>query len=143
MLFALCLFCPWYTFRNNNSWSSAKTFSTSSANTYVYDDADQFIAVSDALQTKFITTKDDDTMKYSINLRYFWREGKNDEGYNEKTLYSNSYNNTVKFSSKNNTQLSNLINNGLSPTYWAKNSLMNNGYPLPKNLMWTANAESF
>lgn len=134
---------PWYTFRENNSWSSAKTFSTSSANTYVYDDADQFIAVSDALQTKFITTKDDDTMKYSINLRYFWREGKNDEGYNEKTLYSNSYNNTVKFSSKNNTQLSNLINNGLSPTYWAKNSLMNNGYPFPKNLMWSANAQSF
>lgn len=134
---------PWYTFRENNSWSSAKTFSTSSANTYVYDDADQFIPVSDALQTKFITTKDGDTMKYSINLRYFWREGKNDEGYNEKTLYSNSYNNTVKFSSRNNTQLSNLINNGLSPTYWAKNSLMNNGYPLPKNLMWSANAQSF
>lgn len=134
---------PWYKFYYNNNWDSAESFSTSSTKTTTFDDANGFTAVDDSLRTKFITTKNGDTMKYSINLRYFWREGKNDEGYKEVTLYSNSYNNTVKFSSKNNTQLSNLINSGLSSTYWAKNSLMNNGYPFPKNLMWSANAQSF
>lgn len=59
-------------------------------------------------------------------------------GYNAEKNYLNSTN-----IAKSESTLKNLNSINLSKTYWATNSLINNGYPYLKSFYWKDNAESF
>ena len=141
-----------------NTWSSLKTYSSSN-NTFTFDDSGHFGPVDDALQTHVIISKSGDTTNFTIRFRYYYVEYKNspyppivdmydtgsqeETGYRTADLYTTSFNNTVKYITKTNYEIKSLVGSGLSTSYWASNSLINNGYPFPKNLLWTSNSSSF
>ena len=145
-------------FYYGNTWSSLKTYSSSN-NTFTFDDSGYFGPVDDALQTHVIISKSGDTTNFTIRFRYYYVEYKNspyppivdmydtgsqeETGYRTADLYTTSFNNTVKYTTKTNYEIKSLVGSGLSTSYWVSNSLINNGYPFPKSLLWTANSSSF
>ena len=146
------------TFYYKHTWGSPISFSTSSGTT-VFESTGFLGPVDDAIQTHINVSKSGDTTTFKIMLRYYFVEyaGRSEPsgvemyttspeektGYRTADLYTISYNNTVKFTSKADSDLKNLVGNGLSSTYWSTTSYINKGYPFPKNLLWSTNASQF
>ena len=122
-----------YEYRFNRNWGNRSSFSGSTNRT---------LRISDALLEDYaVLESGDGYLNFKVHARF--KAGKNDYVNVDQTLYSRSFDNSVNYDSRTDSAMKNLVNNGLNSTYWATNSLINDGYPVPKNIFWNYGAESF
>ena len=122
-----------YEYRNNRTWGNRNSFSGRT---------NRILQISDALLEDYaVLESGSGYLNFKVHARF--KAGKNDYVNVDQTLYSRSFDNSVNYNLRTDSQMKNLVNNGLNSTYWAANSLINDGYPVPKNIFWNYGAESF
>ena len=118
---------PYYSFRNNSSWGDLKTFN-------MYNQSKSYLGTGyfglyhDALET-IINTQN------GLNISVKCRIG-NTSNYTTINLYSVNFNNEITFTSKTDSEIKNLVGNGLNSNVWYVDKNINNGYPFLKEMVW-------